>query len=750
MKLQICITLSILLVGIVPLQASSPRNAAERIFDAENLSSAYRSSDLEIEIFNREKGGFIVATDEKVIGYSDSGCFNDKNIPEALKELIENYRKNSSAYSFSEDTHFSAVSPLLGKMVWDQTEPYNMMCPLYLSSFRSATGCAATAMAQVMRYHQYPLSGRGSHSYQPEFYPGMGTLSVDFSQSEYDWGNMLEDYRMGYDEMQQNAVARLMYDAGVAISMNYGPQSGAMSQDWPNALVEYFSYDPGVAIRYRVNYEIKDWLEIIHYELDEGRPVFATGFTPEGGHAFVFDGMDESGMIHVNWGWSGMSNGYFDATFLSPSTQGTGGSSGGFNSRQFIVTGIQPPLGDSEPFVGLASEEGLTTVSKTPLDASISLKINGKISNVGWQNSIVDFGLSLMDCDGNMVRNYSGPEEIAVAIGTPYRNLKFENVTLGDIPEGNYRLVPMAKHSGGKKWERIRDVDTSYPNYLNVVVEGDNATITAPQLANILGSDMKADSNIVSGVKTKINLVVANEGESEYYGALTPVLIDPATGKRVATSSSSSLIIDLMPSSKCEVDLYPCFSVEPGEYLISVIDYNYANIIKPQSVSVSPACEMSIMAVSAPVFNDGDDVDPLDVKAETEVGCSEGMYSGQLFLYIYSLDGTAIVGCLGPEFVNMSEGSTVKVTFSGSFENGIPGEEYEARVINGEEYTYIFPRELSTSTFKVGEPSMVENINSYEAGPKRYFTIQGMELPEPPARGMYLESDGLNVRKILK
>ncbi|MCM1489623.1 MAG: C10 family peptidase [Muribaculum sp.] len=750
MKLQIAITLAVVLNSFFPLRASSPLNVAKKAFGGESLSPAYSRADSKVEIFNRESGGFVIATEEKVVGYSQSGSLRSGEVPDALLEMIENYGKYSIQHIAAPIMRFSAIDPLLGKIAWDQMEPYNLMCPIYVSPLRSATGCAATAMAQVMRYHAYPASGFGYHAYQPEFYPSMGTLSVDFSQSVYDWDNMPEDYRNGYNETQQNAVAKLMYDAGVAISMNYGPQSGAMSQDWPNALVEYFKYDSGVAIRYRANYDIKDWLEIIHSELANGRPVFATGFTPEGGHAFVFDGMDETGMIHVNWGWSGMSNGYFDATFLSPSTQGTGGSKGGFNSRQFIVTGIQPPSEGSEPFVGLVSEEGLTTIGHTTTDATFNAKINGKISNVGWQNSIVDFGLALIDSEGSVIKTFPGPEGITISTDTPHRNLAFDNISIGDVPGGVYRLTPMAKHWGGNKWERIRDVDTAYPNYLNVTVTGDEVTMEAPQQAQLVGKDMKTNDCITAGAKTKISLDVVNEGESEYFGALTAVLIDPATGKRIATASSSSLTIDLMPLSGCTADLYAEFSVAPGKYLLSVIDYNYSNIIKPKAVLVEASCDMSITALSAPDFLGESDVNPLDVRADAEVGCDNGIFAGHLFLYIYSSDGASIAGCLGPEFVSLSEGETTKVTFTGVFENGMPGVEYEARIINGEDFTYIYPRELSTTRFRVGDPSSTDTLVSSETSGKRYFSLQGVQLPQAPEKGIYLEVNGINIRKITK
>ena len=107
------------------------------------------------------------------------------------------------------------VAPLLGEIAWDQNDPYNMLCPVYYGTQRSATGCAATAMAQIMKYHSYPPTGAGSHSYRPDD-KNMGVISMDFSQSEYDWGNMTPRYGDESAEEEKSAVAKLMYELRMA------------------------------------------------------------------------------------------------------------------------------------------------------------------------------------------------------------------------------------------------------------------------------------------------------------------------------------------------------------------------------------------------------------------------------------------------------------------------------------------------------------------------------------------------------
>ncbi len=727
-------------------RASVQRKVAARHLCSENITSVYRNASSHIEIFNRDGGGFAVISGNRIIGYSDKGAFKLSDTPPAMAELLDNYRYTDETPLKPAENNYSPVAPLLGTIAWDQMHPYNIYCPTYVGSYRSATGCAATAMAQIMRLHKYPSQGRGNHSYKPEVYPNMGVLSVDFSQSVYDWDNMLESYAGNSTTTEQEAVGRLMYDAGVAISMQYGPQSGALSQDWPKALTEYFAYDLGIAIRFRANYDITDWNSVIYSELQSGRPVYATGFTAEGGHAFVFDGMDASGLIHVNWGWSGISNGYFDTTFLTPATQGTGGSNGGFNSRQLIITGIRPPVEGSEAFVAIVSEEGLTAPSSVSLDNSFTVRLNGKISNVGWQDSTVDFGLALTDSNEDTLQIYRGPSEITIVPGTPHRNLKFDNITLGNLTTGNYRLIPVAKNTGGSKWERVRDTDTTFPNYLNITVEDSNADISSPEAASLTATEFQLHGLLYSGLKGHITATVRNNGESEYYGVLTPVLLDPSTKRRISTADGS--VIDIMPESSAEIELFPSFTMKPGIYLLSIMDNNYTLIAPVVETTVLESGEICIEAISAPDFGDNNAVDPFDITAEVYVGCTDGVFSGYLTLYFLSIDDEQELGCIGPEFVQLSSGDRAKAVFTGRLENFVPGEEYDACVVNAESNTFVTPRDKATTRIRIKDTeSSIKAIDTDSITVPHFFNIQGIKLTTRPESGLYIEVNGTKATK---
>ncbi|HWY38981.1 MAG TPA: C10 family peptidase, partial [Bacteroidia bacterium] len=206
------------------------------------------------------------------------------------------------------------VSPLV-QTTWNQSPHYNALCP-----GGSVTGCVATAMSQIMRFWKFPAHGTGSSSYTAGSY---GTLSCNYGATTYNWSNM--PLSIG---SANNDVATINYQAGVSVDMNYSPTgSGAyvITGDNPicaqHSFVTYFGYNPTtIHGEYRANYDDPTWLSMIEGDLDIGRPVEYVGWDPNnGGHTWVCDGYDANNLLHMNWGWGGASNGYFDINNMAPS-----------------------------------------------------------------------------------------------------------------------------------------------------------------------------------------------------------------------------------------------------------------------------------------------------------------------------------------------------------------------------------------------------------------------------------------------
>lgn len=321
-------------------------------------------------VFNNSAGGYvIVAGDDAahdVLAYGESGKFVYDELPPAMKWFLGEYehqihnaihavKSNKGIRKAPAEAEvLPEVKPLL-KSEWNQDLPYNTMINDSKNEeeelLRYATGCVATSTSQVLRYWGYPKRGMGSRSYQ---YRGIN-YEANFAETEYRWDLMQDSYEEEYNgTAEEDAVAQLMHDVGVALLMQYNqlftPGSATISVAVPYALTTFFGYsrdakvvsrDPSMPEGY--------WESLVYSELAEGRPLIYSGVDPNaGGHSFVCDGYKD-GRFHINWGWGGSYNDYFVLTsteaedVLSPNGTGIGGT----NQRSYsqghdILIGLQP------------------------------------------------------------------------------------------------------------------------------------------------------------------------------------------------------------------------------------------------------------------------------------------------------------------------------------------------------------------------------------------------------------------------
>ena len=332
-------------------------------------------------VFNSTDEGFVLVSAEDnaraVLGYSDEGIFDANNIPENMQFWLKMYAdemrsateamrregdeamrrkaiehpKNQQIFrgprwQEAEAESYPTISPILGKTVWGQGEPFNNKCP-EINGERTVTGCVATAMSQIMYAHKYPTKGTGSHSYTTE--TKKLKVSANFGNTTYDWANMIPDYNKSYTSTQADAVATLMFHAGVAADMDYTVDgSAAFSSPALAAMTEYFGYNKAIHVLPKDFMKEEDLLQVIATDLQAGRPVYVSGSTVnQEGHAFVCDGMKSDGYLHINWGWYGMADGYFALSALAPEVQGTGGSASNlaFTEGVCIYSNIKPIAG---------------------------------------------------------------------------------------------------------------------------------------------------------------------------------------------------------------------------------------------------------------------------------------------------------------------------------------------------------------------------------------------------------------------
>ena len=348
-------------------------------------------------VFNYEGGGFVVvsASDavSPILAQSDEGFIAENITNPAVKYWFDSYAKEIESIitsnadntetlkewiNLSSKTREKSVfdaGPLL-TTEWSQEEWYNYYCPVDPkgSGGHAAAGCVANAMAQIMKYHNFPVQGNLSYSYKHPIY---GTQTANFGETVYKWESM--GYSASSTDYQ--SIATLIYHAGVSVNMYYGTDaSWAYTLDVPDALVNYFNYDPvTISIAEKVNYTDSDWKELLKAELHASRPVFYVGYSLYG-HAWVCDGWRNSDdMFHMNWGWTGKFNfnGWYQIGALNTAM-------GHFNEKNVVVKGIKPikpsNLNLIARITNLVPNQLIAFNSILPIDCSVVKGVPNKVN----------------------------------------------------------------------------------------------------------------------------------------------------------------------------------------------------------------------------------------------------------------------------------------------------------------------------------------------------------------------------------
>lgn len=263
-----------------------------------------------LKIYKAKNGGFAIisTSDNRLLGYSSEGDFDFEDMPPMLKHMLSNF----SMVGIPKIRKAQSAPKLLTTALYHQEAPYN-------SGIKdgSLVGCTGTALSIILKYHQWPDCGVGTKEYF--YYDESGkiiTQAYDYSKP-FDWANTLDKYEEDsqYTDAQLNAIASLSYASAVAANTIFdsGSSMGFM-ENVISTLWDNLYYDVASRNWFQVYTTHNDWEASIREQIDENLPVMYAG----GSHAFVVDGYDENGLFHINWGWGGAGNGYFDLDMLSP------------------------------------------------------------------------------------------------------------------------------------------------------------------------------------------------------------------------------------------------------------------------------------------------------------------------------------------------------------------------------------------------------------------------------------------------
>jgi len=539
-------------------------------------------------IYNVADQGFIVVSGDDaalpILAYSTESVFPTGDLPAQIAKWFEGYTQELRAVIqqgasvdpqvtaqwgmvLTDALQFSgaerAVNPLL-QTTWGQTPHVNAQCP-----GGSVSGCVATAMAQVMKYHNHPANGAGFHSYNA---PNYGTLSANFGSTTYDWSSMPNAVNSA-----NSAVATLMYHCGVSVDMEYSPQtsnaymitSGSPIQACSEyAMKTYFGYSTAMHGEKRENYSEQQWTDMLRAELDASRPILYAGLGTGGGHCFVADGYNDNNFFHFNWGWSGQADGYFQVGALNPGSTGTGGGSGGYNSGQQALVGITPATGGGggggTPTNTMALYNYVTPSAST-LYYGQAFSVSTNIVNNGTNGFSGDYAAAVFDNANNFygfVQTLSG---YTLPAGNAYNSdLTFSTTGLFSMLPGVYYVGVFYRPTGGE-WVLVGN-NGGYTNLpqINVINPNDLEVATAMVVS--------PGTSLTQGGQISVNLNIQNDGFSTFLGQYGVAMynLDGSWAQDVGLLDENQGL----PSGYSYIAPYLTFgpvsvTVGPGTYLIA-------------------------------------------------------------------------------------------------------------------------------------------------------------------------------------
>lgn len=463
-------------------QLSLAHRAPNRLAKGQNKPTAYY-------VFNAEKEqGYVVvsgdARSETILAYADSGHLDVATAPAPVKAFLQTYVEELAALNHSAQVRKTpaqgtpterakrAIPPMLSTR-WNQGAPYYNQMPQN-TTYRPAapkhyTGCVATAMAQAMYYYKQPAATIDViDGYKSETADWSGNYKKDIpsiaAQTSIAWNKMKPIYGTSYTEEQGNAVAQLMAMCATSVRAKlHSNETSAALSEADRALKEDFGYDASTRYVKRDAYDSRAWFELMYSELEAGRPVLYGGRSSDGGHAFILDGFDGNGYFHVNWGWGGLSDGYFRLSVMKPQNTGIGAQlSNGYSTSQEAIVGVRPSGGPALPvdesYYRLTGENFCVKPAEAGKEAMITCDF---VNRTSWKG-IFNYGWAVVKSDGALEGILSKSIEIGPNYMVKAAEFSLLNSDLKAKGNGEYKIVPISFRQDPKKLLACCDVNRQF------------------------------------------------------------------------------------------------------------------------------------------------------------------------------------------------------------------------------------------------------------------------------------------------
>ncbi len=583
----------------------------------QHKKKSQKPSPLPYYLFNdaRGKGFVLVAGDDamgQILAYSDEQPLDTLQDNPGVQYLMAAYREYFSAIQHKELSsstpsaglgYFSAkargknknssksvVKPVYRMLEsrWGQQSPYNLLMPEFAQGkdelIKAPTGCVATALAQLMYYHKWPLQGNGTKSYTTR--TKSLTLAADFSSSHYDWKAMSPRYKATDNTSAgAKAVALLMRDAGYACEMDYTPRSsGALDAKAAQALEQNFGYDAELLRQKKMGKD--DFIQTLREEISNGYPLYLAG-SEQGepaGHAWVVDGYDANGLFHMNFGWNGLANGYYSLYAIAPTA--TGDEFGGkrYNFSYDLEAIIAHPHHNNvntlpakfrdkriditvykNSFFKLNDNAPHVSTKNLPLQLEL-----GGIANYG-EDFIGKIGVAVYNQRQQVVRLDWIDEEFSLkhlrAITSPYSF----SINLSSLPDGQYTMVPVVQRQQTENENDFVKI-ANFP-ILDVQISNQNLTVYSQNSAEPRFSweaSPTATKELYPGTSATLHCAISNLSSKTYTGKIHLSLLNEKQQEVYITETqTNALSVDAFGIAIVHVPVSIPGNLVPGNYMVS-------------------------------------------------------------------------------------------------------------------------------------------------------------------------------------
>ena len=553
-----------------------------------NLNLAYRThQDTDkgnIYIYNIgvDNGYVVVSGDdrtENILGYVDQGTFEYDKMPENMMVWLKNYEKCLDNLDFQKyqprlaSYHPTTVIEPMITTKWGQRVPYNSRCPK-VYGIVTPTGCTATALAQVMRYHAFPTDSCQSI---PEYTTSSSKINMpELAPTKFDWENMPDEITSDSPQEYIDAIAELMLYCGQAHNMNYmSSGSGAYSYLIPERLPMYFGYANTMHYVYRKSYTEQEWDSLLIKELVNNRPIIYTAYNNiELGHTFICDGYDGNGMYHINWGWNGVGNGYFriSEAFSTDENLSDHVKNYHLSINQTAILGLKPSGEDEyvaptellNAFSRPSLKNGVQYERATQSSDFTDITIKQWFSNTtGLATATYTYGMAICD-DNNQVVKVLGSKSAKVDPQNPTKNYyELLNASFGKgMADGHYTIKAVYKRNS--KWRVMGGTDN---NYIDMVIDGLVMTLTPVPKADFIVKDITKENSFVT--------ILLENPDKDFYGPIyirrynaSKDKIENVSSDYISFDAMSSEDFDIYVEDKWNLDIYNDI------YYLSVDEYD--------------------------------------------------------------------------------------------------------------------------------------------------------------------------------